>query len=237
MLARILFFLSPVLLTFNVSGQGGDTIVTRTSLGDIKQIAIPTSTPAAASDSLFVLVNSVRRRGLLAPADLKTNLGLANIAGTWGDTSRANLYAAINSKAPLVSPSFTTPVLGVATGTSLTVTSALGFTTGVGAGGAVTQNANKTTGVTLNKITGQITMNNAALTAGSEAKFTVTNSTVSASDVIILSIKSGGTSGAYLVSVAAVAAGSFDIVISNASAGSLSEAIVISFAVIKGSSN
>jgi hypothetical protein len=107
----------------------------------------------------------------------------------------------------------------------------------VGAGGAVTQNANKTTGVTLNKITGQITMNNAALTAGSEAKFTVTNSTVSASDVIILSIKSGGTSGAYLVSVAAVAAGSFDIVISNASAGSLSEAIVISFAVIKGSSN
>lgn len=104
---------------------------------------------------------------------------------------------------------------------------------GLGAGGAVTQATSKTTGVTLNTVSGQITMNAAALLAASEAKFTVTNSAVAATDVVIVNHGSGGTAGSYLVGVAAVAAGSFDIVVSNVSAGSLSEAIVLNFAVIK----
>lgn len=178
-----------------------------------------------------------------------TMVGLGNVSNT-SDAAKPVSTAtqtALDLKAPLASPTFTgtvvlpasasliTPIIGAATGTSLGVTASIGYTTG--AGGAVTQNANKTTGVTLNKICGAITMNNAALTAGSEAKFTVTNSTVAATDVVIVSIKSGGTSGSYLISVSAVAAGSFDIVISNVSAGSLSEAVVISFAVIKAVAN
>ena len=117
------------------------------------------------------------------------------------------------------------------TPTSSGPTGGIGYTTG--AGGAVTQATSKTTGVTLSKVSGQITMNNAALGAAAEAVFTVTNTVVAATDVPVVAIASGGTSGAYVVSVAAVAAGSFDIVVSNVSAGSLSEAIVLNFAILK----
>lgn len=132
------------------------------------------------------------------------------------------------------------PSIGAATGTSVAVTGALtssgtaGIGYATGAGGTVTQATNKTTGVTIDKTTGTITMNNAALAAAAEAKFTVTNSTVAATDVPVVAIKSGGTSGSYMICVSAVAAGSFDITISNVSGGSLSEAIVVSFVIIKG---
>jgi hypothetical protein len=60
---------------------------------------------------------------------------------------------------------------------------------------------------------------------------------VAATDVVVVSIKSGGTSGSYVISVSAVGAGSFDITISNVSAGSLSEALVINYSVIKAVAN
>lgn len=100
-------------------------------------------------------------------------------------------------------------------------------------GGTVTQLTNKATGVTINKARGQITTTNAALAAAAEVKFTVTNNTVAATDVPVVAIASGGTSGSYLICVSAVSAGSFDITLSNASAGSLSQALVINFAIIK----
>lgn len=110
-------------------------------------------------------------------------------------------------------------------------TTGIGYSTG--AGGAVTQATDKTTGVTLNTITGTITTNNAALAAAAEATFTVTNSAVAIGDVVILSIQSGGTSGEYLAHVTTVAAGSFDITLANMSASSASDAVLINFAVIK----
>ncbi len=108
----------------------------------------------------------------------------------------------------------------------------IGYVTG--AGSTVTQATNKGTGVTINAVTGQITMNNAALNAGVEINFVVTNSAIAATDLIILNHVSGGTAGSYLLGVAAVGAGSFTVVVSNCSAGNLSEAIIIGFAVIKG---
>ena len=155
----------------------------------------------------------------------------------------AYLVAAdIAGKANLVSPSFTTPNIGAATGTSLAVTGnitssggGIGYATGNG--GTVTQATNKTTGVTINKLSGQITMNGAALAAAAEVAFTVTNSTVSSTDVVIVNVQSVGTAGAYLVSVGSVSNGSFSITVSNASAGSLSQAIVLNFAIIKSVSN
>lgn len=114
----------------------------------------------------------------------------------------------------------------------LTDNSPIGYVGGMGA--AVTQATSKTTGVTINTLCGSITTTNAALAAAAEVKFTVTNSMVAATDIPIVSIKSGGTSGAYLICVGAVAAGSFDITLGNVSAGSLSQAVVINFAIIKG---
>jgi hypothetical protein len=111
----------------------------------------------------------------------------------------------------------------------------VGYSTG--AGGTVTQATDKSTGVTLNKTSGVITTNNAALNAGIEVKFTVTNSSCAVTDVPVVAIASGGTSGSYLVGVSAVTTGTFDITISNVSAGNLSEALVLNFVIIKGVSS
>lgn len=115
---------------------------------------------------------------------------------------------------------------------STSASAGVGYATG--AGGVVTQLTSKATAVTLDKICGQITMHNASLTHLHPVSFTLTNSAIAADDVVVVSVKSGGTAGAYLVSAGAVAAGSCSITLFNCqTAGSLSEAVVLSFAVIK----
>ena len=106
----------------------------------------------------------------------------------------------------------------------------LGYDTG--AGGTVTQLTNKSTGVTLNKPTGQITMNAAALAADTTVSFTLTNSVIAAGDILVLQNQATGTLGAYTIN-GRTAAGSATISVRNVTAGSLSEAMVISFAVIR----
>lgn len=110
-------------------------------------------------------------------------------------------------------------------------TDGIGYTTG--AGGTVTQATSKATGVTLNKVCGAITLNNAALGAVTAVSFVVTCSAVAAGDVPVVCHSSAGTSGAYLVGVSAVGAGSFTITVFNTTVGILSEAIVVSFSIIK----
>ena len=112
-----------------------------------------------------------------------------------------------------------------------------GLLVGPTGGGTVTQATNKSTGVTLNTESGQITMNNAALAAAAEESFRVTNSKISATDVVVACHGSAGTAGSYLVAANDIAAGSFKITVSNVSAGSLSEAIVINFVALKGASS
>lgn len=106
----------------------------------------------------------------------------------------------------------------------------IGYATG--AGGTVTQITNKSTGVTLSKASGQITMVNSALAAGTIVSFVLTNSAIAANDVLILNHISGGTPGSYLLN-ARCGAGSATIDVRNNTAGSLGEAIVIQFALIK----
>jgi len=107
----------------------------------------------------------------------------------------------------------------------------VGFQTGVG--GTVTQATSKSTGVTLDNPCGTITMNAATINATTSVGFTLTNSVIGANDVVIISIKSGATANSYTTTVDAVAAGSCRISIRNVTSGSLSEAVVLSFAVIK----
>ena len=101
-----------------------------------------------------------------------------------------------------------------------------------GAGGTVTQATSKSTGVTLNKLSGQITLNAAALTANTGVSFTLTNSQIAATDVLVLNHASGGTAGAYVLN-AQCGAGSAVISVRNVTAGALSEAIVLRFAAVK----
>ena len=156
----------------------------------------------------------------------------ANLAATLTDETGTGSAVFANT------PTLVTPVIGAATGTSLSTTGNQVITgTGkqgyaVGAGGGVLQATSKATAVTLNKSCGQITMNGAALAASTTVSFTMTNSTIESGDIIIMNHISGGTLGAYTLN-ASCGVGTADINVRNVTLGSLSEAVILRFAVIK----
>jgi hypothetical protein len=116
---------------------------------------------------------------------------------------------------------------------SLSSSVLMGYRAGSGVGGAVTQATSRTTGVTLNKASGAITLVSAAGST-TPATFTVTNSVVTATDVIIVNQKSG--TDLYHLLVTNIASGSFQIT-AFTTGGTTTEQPVINFAVITGSAN
>ncbi len=170
--------------------------------------------------------------------------------GTGIATALGSAVSGSGAIALVTSPTFVTPALGAASATSLTAFQAIlssGATAGVGystgSGGTVTQTVSKVTGATLNKINGAITLASTAIAAFSgvtgytTVSFTLTNSAIAAADNIIVAHSSGGTAGSYDISVNAIAAGSCQISVRNVTAGILSEAIVVTFTVLKGATS
>ncbi|HEX6740285.1 MAG TPA: hypothetical protein VF079_00625 [Sphingomicrobium sp.] len=169
---------------------------------------------------------------------------IQNVSATAKMLGRASAGAGVVEELGLaggLTISGTNLTLGAITPTSVAATAAVtssGATNGVGyaagAGGAMTQATSKSTGVTLNKASGQVTTHNASLAAAAVVAFTVTNSAVAATDTINLNLASGNaTAGTYRYWIEGIAAGSFKIVIENRSAGALGEALVFTFAVVK----
>lgn len=107
---------------------------------------------------------------------------------------------------------------------------------GSGTGGTVTQATSRTTGVTLDKLSGQITLFAATAISGHGSnEFTLTNSTIGANDVVHVCFASGLTGASYGVTVTAVSAGSCKITVSNFSNSATSaDTPVLNFVVIKG---
>ena len=107
------------------------------------------------------------------------------------------------------------------------------------ADGAVTQSTNHTTGVTVNATSGVITLAAAAVANATNAEFTVTNSFVKTSSVILLTMQDENTTDNAQLSCAChtIADGSFKISIHHAdSAGATSAtASKIHFLVINNS--
>lgn len=116
---------------------------------------------------------------------------------------------------------------------TLAVTPTGGIGYGTGAGGTVTQLTSKSTTVTLNTPTGQITMNSAALAAGTAVYFTFNNSLITSTDTVLLTGVLGAATN-YRIECAGVAAGVANIRVTNITGGSLSDAIIINFSIIKG---
>ena len=116
--------------------------------------------------------------------------------------------------------------------TTCFVSEQLGYATG--AQGTVTQATSKSTGVTLNKSAGRITMNNEALAGNTAASFTLTNNVISANDVIVLNVSGGGTAAAYTTYVSSMTTGSAVVTLRNLTSGSLSEAVVVNFGILHG---
>jgi hypothetical protein len=211
--------------------------------------SLPVATAAAVGDVLPIVQGGTTKQ--VTNALLFTNATL--VAPALGTVASGNISACTSTSMVMVTPVLgtptsgnlsnctstsmvmVTPVIGAATGTSLAVTGAVtsSGTAGVGyatgAGGAVTQITSRTTGVTLNKTTGSITL---VSSAGSPtlASFTVTNNTVAATDVIIINQKSG--TDLYEIAITAVAAGSFQVSFFSL-VGTTTEQPVFNFAVIK----
>ena len=193
--------------------------------------ALPVATSQAGADVLPIVQATTTTTKQLSITNLFTSPALVTPA--LGTVASGNISACTSTSMVMV-----TPVIGAATGTSLSTTGNQvisstgkhGYATG--SGGTVTQATSKATGVTLSKSTGQITLDGAALAASTTVSFTLTNTVIEAGDILIMNHISGGTAGSYLLN-AQSAAGSASINVRNISLGSLSEAIVIAFAVIK----
>ena len=121
---------------------------------------------------------------------------------------------------------FTTDDAGTTVTTRDLSAPALGYSIG---GGAITQITSRTTGVTLNKSSGTITLVSAAGSTSYQT-FTVTNSFVAANDVVIVNQKSG--TDKMEVFITAVASGSFNITFATTT-GTTTEQPVINFVVVK----
>ena len=103
-------------------------------------------------------------------------------------------------------------------------------------GGTVTQITSATTGVTLNTSTGQITTYAQNIAAAGEVEFTVTNSVVAATSLIIVAVASGSTGGTTIAEATAIGTGSFKICLTNLHAATAETGtLVINFAVLTGS--
>ncbi len=121
---------------------------------------------------------------------------------------------------------------------SASASGGIGYATG--AGGTVTQATSRTTGVTLNKICGQITLVAGTISGHEADEFVFTNSAIEAGDVVVVNIKSGlaaGTAKYYRIGVTAVGAGSCTISVGNIDNGTIpstgTDTPVLNFAVIK----
>lgn len=169
-----------------------------------------------------------------------TTTGALTVAGGAGIVGALNVGGAIAAGGNISGVNLTgsgdATITGNVLGALVRASSGIGYPTGASVGGTVTQATSKSTGVTLSKPTGQITMNGAALNGGTVVSFTLTNTYIAATDVLALNHISGGTIGAYTIN-AQCGAGSATINIRNNTGGSLSEALVLQFALIKGATN
>jgi len=205
--------------SYTTTGAGTITISSGTT-GSISNMGISGSTGSftTLTASSTVTLSPANANVLLQP----TGTGVVTIGpATLGTINNMSIGATTASTGAFTTVTGSTSILSTGAG-------GVGYATG--AGGAVTQLTSRTTGVTLNKTSGAITMFTAAGSA-TAATFTVTNSTVAATDTISLSMKT--STNLYNLLVTAVAAGSFNITFYT-TGGTTSDTPVINFNVIKG---
>ncbi len=162
------------------------------------------------------------------------SIATASISGGAAVLSTATLTTATVSTLSVSTASISTETVS-GTFRALSPTAGIGY--GTGSGGTVAQTTSKSNAVTLNTVVGQITLSSFSLSSATNVSFTLTNSAIAAADVLIPAVSSGGTQGAYQVWVSTIGTGSASLTVRNATAGTLSESPVISYVVIKGSSN
>lgn len=216
------------------NGQGA--IINRPSANTIPFLNFIKS---VAGTTALYMETEANGSGLIVGNNTTTSATL-EVAGTLSVTGAATVTGAMRAQSNLsVTGTFSaggaTTITGALTGASsiqsTSKTAGVGYA--VGSGSTVTQATSRTTGVTINAVTGSITLFS---TAGSTSyqSFTVTNSAVTAKDLIIVNQQTG--TDLYEVFITAVAAGSFRVSFAT-TGGTTVEAPVFNFAVIKGQTN
>jgi len=214
-----------------VGGSVSDMVATwnnvATTFNGIK-LNVTDTASAAASKLIDLQVGGVTKFNV-------TKAGNTTIAGTLDATGATVLGSTL-------SVTSTSTMTGAVTfknaAKSDSATAGIGYATG--AGGTVTQLTSRTTGVTLNKICGEIVLVAGTITGHEADEFVLTNSAITANDLVVVNIKSGlaaGTAKYYRVGVTAVNTGQCTISVGNIDNATIpasgTDTPVLSFAVIK----
>ena len=158
---------------------------------------------------------------------------IANTIGTLTGNVNGTIMTAYQPNITSVGVLANLTVDGAGNGAGLTVQGNLRYDIAYG-NGTVTQLTDKTTAVTCNGRTGQITTAASSIAKGAAVTFTVNNSYVTAvTDLPIVAIQSGATVNSYAIAVTRTQVGSFNITITNNGTGALADTIIINFAVMK----
>ena len=214
----------------------GASVGTVTSVGVTPGFGIQvTGSPITTSGNITILNTGVTRLTAGSGISLSGSNGNVTISTSVGSGTVTSVGLTSSSLTVSGSPivaagTFVVDLPSTIAVGNITANSTGGIGYATGAGGTITQITSRTTGVTINKTTGAITLVSAA-GSGTFATFTVTNSTVAATDVVIVNQKSG--TDKYQIFVTAITAGSFDITFAT-TGGTTTEQPVFNFAVIKG---
>lgn len=130
-----------------------------------------------------------------------------------------------------------TGTLNVGGGGSVLVTGAGGIGYGTGSGGTVTQATSKSTAVTLNKPTGQITTSNAALGAGATVGFVLNNSVITPSDTVSVGVTSSSPNASIYRVVAQAGVGVAAVYLTNTDVVSRADTLALQFNIHKGATS
>ena len=226
----------------SITGSGADytpSYFSETGLGAYWMVNGSTTKAMTLDASGNLIVGATSTRGTYK-LDIRSNTGIAigsnaTYFGTIDYSAGTGLLSlAAESGGGINFLSGSTERARIDSSGNVLVTNPAGLGYGTGAGGSVTQATSKATAVTLNKPCGTITLAADALASNTTARFSFNNSILAITDTVILIIRNGVTAGAYLVWVDGTAAGSCTLAIRNISGGSLSDAVVLNFSIIKG---
>lgn len=206
--------------------DSGDVPASALTPGDNGQVLVTVDDAAAWSDDIDLPGNAVIG-GTLDVTGV-TTLGETGMGAATADSLEVTGATTLDSVGAAAVTAESVASTGAVTSSS--PTAGIGYATG--SGGAVTQETDKSTGVASNTLTTAITMNGAELADATAVSFTFTNTAVAATDTVLVTHQSAGTSGAYVFN-AFPGAGSAVITVRNVSGGALSEAIVLRVTVIK----
>jgi hypothetical protein len=215
-----------IIENFNASGLGntGDIIFLSATPGQISNVA-PTGSNTVVQLGR-IISNSATQGKLLFQPQLRQAYGRQN-----GSALYAYANNIVSSNTLYINDSTGT----VNANTFIANTIVYGSAT---ANTMVTQQTNKSTSVTANGTSGQITMNGAALAGQAYVSFTVNNSYVyHTNDIIIVNIQNSVTTpNPYMVCVGKVSVGSFQITLYNMDSGggsSHSDAVILNWSLIR----